>query len=143
METRARARAEADLPKVSQPARAGLQLGLHAGSPRPSAPHGSCGPRLGPAPGAVSSSRNVRAHNPGSQPPFGRLHARAATQGAAKPWPRGPPPPSPPVAGCTAGSHTPCRGRGLSWPCRRRTAATASGVRYARPQAAGITSGGR
>lgn len=134
VETQARARAEADLAKVSQPAAAGLQLGLHAGSPGPSVRRGHKSSleqpeRKGPQPGVAATFRP--APRRGRDPERCRAGASAAD------------PPSPPVADCTAGSHTPCRGPELSRPRRRRAAAAARGVRYARPEAAGVTSGGR
>lgn len=146
VETQARARAEADLAKVSQPARArpGFNWDSTLAAQGPQRPHGSCGPRFGAARRVASGSLE----QPGRKGPQPGVAAtfRPAPRGGRDPEPcraRRPPLPNPPVVDGTAGSHTPCRGPGLGRPCRRRAAATARGVRYARPKAARVTSGGR
>ena len=87
------------MPKVSQPVGGSTSTGLHAGSPGPSAPDGSCGPRLGPAqgqprkpgrksprPGVAAAFRPARRLGPGP----GRCEARASTAAPDPPTCRGP-----------------------------------------------------
>lgn len=89
-----RPRARADLPKVSQPAGARRQLGLHAGSPRPSAPDGSGGPRLNPASKAASST-GAEGPTAGGRCRLGLAKRLGPGPGWLGPGPRWPPPPSP------------------------------------------------
>lgn len=129
-------------PRSHSPSGAGLQLGLHAGSPGPSAPDGSCGPRLSPAqgqprkperksprPGVAAAFRPDRRLGPGP----GRCEARASTAAPDPPTCRGP----------HNGQPHPLPGPGAR---PASTAASSGGSArrgYAGPEAAGVTSGGR
>ena len=129
-------------PRSHSPSGAALQLDSTLAAPGPQRPMAPAAPGSARPKGSLEN-RGGRAHGPGSLPPLGRLGAWAPAQGGARPGPRRPPPTRPPVADRTTGSHTPCRGRGLGRPRRRPAAAAPRGAGYARPEAAGVTSGGR
>ena len=128
-------------PRSHSPSRAGLQLGLHVGSPGPSASRWLLRPPAWPDPRAPESLGG-RAHIPGSLPAFDRLRAGPGPGCYGPPtWTAAPDPPT--CRGPPGGSHTPCQGQEFGRPRRRLAPAAARGAGYAGRKAAGVTSSGR